>query len=467
MDGSCLQTITQTTRKIISFKNLSKLKMKKKKQSFKKENKKEIIAIIGMGYVGLPLALRTIEKGYKTIGIDLDKKKIEIIKKGKSPFKEEFIEERMNLLKKLQATTNLAMLKKADIVIICVPTPVDNQCYPDLGPIKNAVASVIKNNKKGQLVIMESTINPGVCEEIVEPLFAEARLKEGKDYYLAHCPERIDPGKVTVSTGYDVGNIARVVGSLSKIGLKRAKKFYESIIDAKIKPMKSIREAEAVKVVENSFRDVNIAFANELAQSFDKMGIDLKDVIDGAATKPFGFMPFRPTCGVGGHCIPVDPYYLIERAKKSGFDHHFLRKAREINRYMPEYTVKILQNLLNEVGLPLKKTPIALLGLSYKENVDDLRESPSLVIEKILREKGAKVVRFDPYFPKLSDAKTLTQALRRSEAVVLATHHQEFLDLDSKEFKKKGTLVIVDGRNCLNSNKIKRLGIKYHGIGSR
>ncbi len=190
--------------------------------------------------------------------------------------------------------------------------------------------------------------------------------------------------------------------------------------------MASIRSAEAVKIVENSFRDINIAFVNELAQSFDKFGIDIKDVIDGAATKPFAFLPHYPSRGVGGHCIPVDPYYLIERAKKNGFDHRFLRTAREINNYMPLYTVELMQDLLNELKMPLKGTKVGVLGLSYKANVGDLRESPSQKIIKALKEKGAKVVCFDPFFPNLSDVKNVNQFLQKVEAFILATNHQVF-----------------------------------------
>lgn len=431
------------------------------------KSKQKIVSIIGLGYVGLPLAIRCAERGYDVVGIDLDKNKLQKIKKGISPLKDEFIEHRIDMLKRIKTNSSGSPIKKSNIVIICVPTPVDKQFYPILDPIISACKMIIDNIKKGQLVIVESTINPGVCEEVVEPLFSVAGYKQGRDYHLAHCPERIDPGKVSVSEGYDVGNIARVVGSLSSRGLKIAKIFYESIVDAQIKPMKSIREAEAVKVVENSFRDINIAFVNELAQSFDQMDIDLKEVIDGASTKPYGFMPFRPSCGVGGHCIPVDPYYLIERAKKAGFDHHFLRKAREINRFMPHYTVGILQDLLNQVKLPLKGSNVAVLGLSYKENVDDLRESPSLEIIKILKKKGAKIVRYDPYFPNMNDAKTLKEALRKSTAVILATHHQEFLDLNPEYYKTARIKVFVDGRNCLNPKTFKKLGIKYHGIGRR
>ncbi len=426
----------------------------------KDEKKIQTVAVIGLGYVGLPLAIRCAEKGYQVIGIDNDKKKVATLLKGKSPIQEEFIKQRLSLLKKIKLTTNPKQLKKTNIVIICVPTPIDNQFFPNLGPLKKASEVVAKNLKKGQLVIVESTINPGVCEEVVEPIFALRGLREGKDYFLVHCPERIDPG----NKKWNISNIPRVVGSLSKKGLSLAKKFYQSIIDADIKPMASIRSAEAVKIVENSFRDINIAFVNELAQSFDRFGIDIKDVIDGAATKPFAFLPHYPSRGVGGHCIPVDPYYLIERAKKNGFDHRFLRTAREINNYMPLYTVELMQDLLNELELPLKGTRIGVLGLSYKANVGDLRESPSKKIIKALKEKNAQVICFDPFFPDLSDVKNINQFLQKVEAFILATNHQVFLEIDLNLFKKYKIKAIVDGTNSLNKEKIKKMGIKYRFI---
>jgi len=429
----------------------------------KKEKKVQVVAIVGLGYVGLPLAVRCAEKSYSVIGVDNDEKKIAILLRGQSPIQDEFIDQRLEFLKKIKPTTNPKELKKADIVIVCVPTPVDSQFFPDLNPLKKAVESIADNYKKGQLVIIESTINPGVCEEVVEPIFASRNLKEGRDYFLAHCPERIDPG----NKKWNVSNIPRVVGAFSKKGLSLAKRFYQSIIEAEIRPMASIRSAEAVKIVENSFRDINIAFVNELAQSFDKFGIDIKDVIDGAATKPFAFLPHYPSRGVGGHCIPVDPYYLIERAKKNGFDHRFLRTAREINNYMPLYTVELMQDLLNELKMPLKGTKVGVLGLSYKANVGDLRESPAQKIIKALQEKGAKVVRFDPFFPKLSDAKNIKQFLQKVEAFILATNHQLFLDIDLNLFKKHQIKAIVDGTNSLDKERIKKMGIKYHGIGRR
>ena len=433
----------------------------------KKKQAKKTVAVIGLGYVGLPLAILTAKKGYPVYGLDLDKKKIEKIRKNISPFKEEFIEERKQLLSKINASTDPTILKKADIVIVCVPTPVDEKFFPIFEPLISATELIIKNRKPKQLIVIESTINPGVCEEVLLPLFEKANLVDGKDFFLAHCPERINPGKDAVSKGYNVSNIARVVGSTSKKGLLLAQNFYSSVIDAPIKSMGSIKEAEACKVVENSFRDINIAFVNELAKSFEKMDIDVKNVIEGAATKPFAFMAHFPSRGVGGHCIPVDPYYLIERARESGFDHKFLRVAREINNSMPAYTVELMHDLLNELKMPIKGTSVGVMGLSYKANVDDLRESPAVKIIEELEKKGAHVVRFDPYIPSMSDAKNLTDFLKKSDVLIFVTNHKAFSSINAKTFKKFGIRAIVDGVNSLDKEKIKNLGIKYKGIGRR
>ncbi|MFZ2882547.1 MAG: nucleotide sugar dehydrogenase, partial [Candidatus Moraniibacteriota bacterium] len=250
-------------------------------------------------------------------------------------------------------------------------------------------------------------------------------------------------------------------------GLALTQAFYESIIDAPIKPMGSIKEAEACKVVENSFRDINIAFVNELAKSFDKMDINVKNVIEGAATKPFAFMAHFPSRGVGGHCIPVDPYYLIERAKKNGFNHKFLKVAREINNSMPAYTVELLQDLLSELEISMDKITVGLMGLSYKANVDDLRESPAIKIIEELKKKKAKIVRFDPFIQSMSDATDLNDFLKKSDVIIFVTNHQVFLEVDPKTFKKFNIKAIVDGVNCLDKEKIKKLGIKYRGIGRR
>ena len=419
------------------------------------------VCVIGLGYVGLPLAVRCAEKGYRVLGLERDEKKVDLINLGKSPIEEKFLEE--NLPKfKVEASTDEKIIAEADIVLICVPTPVNKNYTPDLGPVKCATELTARNLKKGALVVLESTVNPGVSEEVVAPIFEKAGIKVGTDVFLAHCPERINPG----DPKWNVTNIPRVVGSFDEKGLLLAKEFYESIVDATIRPMKSIREAEAVKIVENSFRDVNIAFVNELARSFDKLDIDVKDVILGAATKPFAFMAHFPSCGVGGHCIPVDPYYMIEHAKnKSGFEHKFLSLAREINNSMPSYTIELLQDGLNEVEIPLKGAKVALLGISYKANVDDVRESPALKLMDLLEEHKADFKVFDPHILGRSTVKTLEEALDGTEALVIATDHNEFKDIDPQVFVQAGIKVIIDGKNCLDRDKIKESGILYKGIG--
>ncbi len=428
----------------------------------KKNNlkQKETVCVVGLGYVGLPLAVRAKEKGYNVIGLELDKKKIELINKKQSPIEDEYLYE--NLPKySIKATDDAKEIKKADIILICVPTPVDKYYNPNLEPVRKSCEMVAQNLKKGALVVLESTVNPGVSEEIVRPIFESFKHKVGSDVFIAHCPERINPG----DPKWNVTNIPRVVGAFTKKGLKKAVDFYEDIIDGEIRPMKHIREAEACKVIENSFRDVNIAFVNELAKSFDALNIDIKDVIDGASTKPFAFMPHYPSCGIGGHCIPVDPYYLIERAKRAGFDHKFLRTSRAINNSMPEYTVELLQDSLNQVKLPLNGTNIGILGIAYKPNVDDDRESPYYAIVKSLEKHGARIHSFDPHIKEKSSVKTLATLLKKSDAIILVTNHKEFNDLNGKTLKANKIKVIIDGKNALDKKDIEKNSIVYKGIG--
>ncbi|MDD5463974.1 MAG: nucleotide sugar dehydrogenase [Candidatus Moranbacteria bacterium] len=425
--------------------------------------KKPVVCVVGMGYVGLPLAAVAANKGYEVYGYDTDEAKLELIKNGITPFKEEFLEELLPKVKgKITVFSNAPeLMQNADIHIIAVPTPVDEKHYPDLRPVISASKTVAQNMKKGALVILESTVNPGVSEEIVKPIFEKAGFIVGETVFIAHCPERVNPG----DPKWNVSNIPRVVGSFDEIGLERAKDFYENIVDAKIMPMKSIREAEAVKITENSFRDINIAFVNELARSFDRMNIDVKNVIEGAATKPFAFMAHWPSCGVGGHCIPVDPYYLIEKAKENDFDHIFLRAARNINNSMPAYTIEILQDALNEIEKSVKGTKIGLLGMSYKANVSDLRESPSFKIIKALKAHKGVAEIFDPYAPNHSTVESIDELLEKSEALIIATNHKEFVNIPVEKFVKYDIRVIIDGKNCLNKEEIEKHGIIYKGIG--
>ncbi len=403
----------------------------------------EKICVIGLGYVGLPLARLINEKGLEVIGLDISSDAIEYAKK-----------------EGIAATTDAKQaIKDASIIVVCVPTPVDESYMPDLTPIEDTCKTISKNIKKGQTVIIESTIYPGVTEEVVKPILEESGLKAGEDFYLAHCPERIDPG----NKKWDVGNIPRVIGGINKDSTMKASKFYSKIINAQILELSDVRSAEATKIVENAFRDINIAFVNELARSFDKMGIDVVEVIKAASTKPFGFMPHWPGCGVGGHCIPVDPYYLIEKAKKNGFSHSFLTLAREINNDMPNYTVELVAKALNEVGKSIKGSNICVLGVSYKKDVDDIRESPAQEIIAKLKKHGANVEVYDPFIPSESTLTNLDDCLN-SECIVLVTDHTEFKKIEEKISNCK-IKAVVDGRNFLDKDKIESIEIIYKGIG--
>jgi UDP-N-acetyl-D-glucosamine dehydrogenase len=420
----------------------------------------EKVCVIGLGYVGFPLAVLCSIKGYEVYGFDKDEKKLARIERGENIVEEKYLDELLSRVK-INVIRDESQMKSCNIFIIAVPTPVDEKHYPDLSYVISASETVANNMEKGSLVIIESTINPGVCEEFVKPIFEKAGFVIGQDVFISHCPERINPG----DPKWNVTNIPRVVGSFDEKGLEKTVHFYRSIISANIMPMKTIFEAEATKIMENSFRDINIAFANELAKSFDLMGIDVVNVIRGAATKPFAFMPHWPSCGVGGHCIPVDPYYLIEKAKENDFDHQFLKTARSINNSMPKYTVELLQDTLNDIEKPMKDTSVGLLGVSYKANVGDLRESPALKIISLLKESGVKLEIFDPFVPSHSTVKSVEELLEKSEALLLAANHKEFIDIPINKFKEKGIEVIVDGMNCLDKDGILALGIKYKGIG--
>jgi len=428
-----------------------------------KNEKKETIAVVGLGYVGLPLALLADRKGYRVIGIDKDELKVDKLMRRIPTYVDKKIE---NELRKsnLEVTTDFKKIEETSTVIICVPTPVYSNHMPNLDPVKDACKSIAPYLKEGHLVILESTVNPGVCEGIILPILEGiTKMKVGRDFYLAHCPERINPG----DKKWNVENIPRVLGSFEEVGLKKAKIFYESILNAKVKKMESLKEAEAVKIVENSFRDINIAFVNELARSFDCLGIDAINVIDGAATKPFAFMAHYPGCGVGGHCIPVDPYYLIEYAKENGFEHRFLSLARLINNDMPQFTVDLVSKGLLEKNLSLLGSKVAVLGLAYKGDIDDCRESPSFEIIKHLRAGGAIVSIFDPFVKTESSEISLEAAVKDAQAVVVATAHSPFKKLLPDFFVKNNIGVVVDGRNCLSESKFISAGIIYKGIGKK
>ena len=416
------------------------------------------VAIVGLGYVGLPLACLCAEKGLEVYGFDIDENKISLIGKGISPIDDPGLKEAVKKAKgKIKATANFEDIRNASVVIVCVPTPVDSKHLPDLEPLKNACGSVSKNLGHDTLVVIESTIFPGTIEEIVLPILKKSNVK----FDLAHCPERIDPG----NKKWTIKNLPRVVAGINKESTKKAAEFYRNIIDAEITELGSVKAAEATKIMENTFREINIAFINEMAMSFDRAGIDILEVIKGASTKPFAFMPHYPGAGVGGHCIPVDPYYLIEKAKQIGFSHKFLRLARDINNSMPNYTAELLESELKKTGKKIERAKIGILGIAYKADVDDVRESPALKIIEILKSKDAEIFVFDPYAKTESNVGDLGQLLEKSDYLILATDHKEFRNMDLNELKRNNIKIVIDGRNCLDKEKIKSLGIAYHGIG--
>ena len=419
------------------------------------------VAVIGLGYVGLPtyVALKKTNL-YDIVGYTRSQKKVDNINRGVSPIDDADVEEYLKN-HKVKVTNKQKDLKGADVFIICVPTPVKDDYVPDYGPVISATELIAPFIKKGSHYILESTVNPGTCEEIVLPILETlSRLRAGKDFNIAHCPERINPG----DRKWNIYNINRNVGSINHKMNREIAEFYRSFIkDAKINEVGSLKVAEATKIVENAFRDINIAYVNELAQSFDAMGIDLIETLKASSNKPFAFLTHWPGAGVGGHCIAVDPYYLIRRASLSGFNHQFLKLAREINNNMPSYTVRRLVQALNQVGLSVKKTKITLLGLSYKPNIGDLRESPAFEIEKLLKKLAADLTVYDPFVP--GKIKSLKQAIDKAEAIVIATSHRQFIKELPKLLPKSKVKVIIDGRNCLNKKEIEKLQIIYKGIG--
>lgn len=422
------------------------------------------ITIVGLGYVGLPLACLCAEKGHKVYGLDVDKNRVDSVNRNESPIEDEYAANKLKSLKnKIHATTEpKECIPASDVVIVCVPTPVDRNNSPDLTAVMNAASTISKCIRQGSLLVIESTIYPGTIEEIVLPILQKQKFNAYKnDLLVAHCPERIDPG----NKKWTIEILPRVVGGVTKEATKHAAEFYRGILNSEVLELSSVKAAEATKIMENTFRDVNIAFVNEMAQSFDKAGIDILEVIKGASTKPFAFMPHYPGAGVGGHCISVDPYYLIEKAKQLGFDHRFLILAREINNNMPHYAVELLENELKKLNKPIKGAKVGVLGVAYKGNVDDTRESPAHEVINRLKTKGADVFIFDPHVAKESNVKDLDELLNKSDYVVLVTDHREFKSMDLEKLKKHKILAVIDGRNCLDREKIKSMGILYHGIG--
>ncbi|MFH0948425.1 MAG: nucleotide sugar dehydrogenase [Elusimicrobiota bacterium] len=416
------------------------------------EKKKAVVSVVGLGYVGLPLAMEFASGGFRTIGLDVDEKKISSLKNGKSYIKHIPSESIKNLIRlgRIEVSSDFSELKNCDCVIVCVPTPLTVMKEPDMSFVVQTSEMIAKYLHSEQLIILESTTYPGTTDEVVKPILEKTGFKAGTDFYLAFSPEREDPGNKNFTTK----TIPKVVGGINKISTELASVLYGSVLD-KVVPVSSMKVAESTKMLENTFRAVNIAMINEFKILFDKMGFDIWEVIEASKTKPFGFMPFYPGPGWGGHCIPIDPFYLSWKAKQYNFPMKFIELAGEINTKMPEYVVEKLQDALNEKGVALKNSEILILGMAYKKNSDDIRESSSLELVEILEKKGAVVSYNDPYIPKIPKMrrhkieKTSTAITEKNlikfDAVLISTDHSCY-DYD---FILKNSKLIIDTRNAI------------------
>jgi len=421
------------------------------------ETRKATIGVIGLGYVGLPLVREFTRGGAKVIGFDVDPKKVRMLKAGRSYIAHIPSETVKDMVRSglFDATTDFRQLKKADCILICVPTPLTKMREPDMTYIEATARTIAQHLRKGQLIVLESTTYPGTTREVMLPMLEKSGLKAGRDFYLAFSPEREDPGR----KDYATKTIPKVVGGYDRNSLKAACACYEIAIDTVV-PVSSCEAAEACKILENTYRCVNIALVNELKMLFDRMDIDVWEVIRAASTKPFGFTPFYPGPGLGGHCIPIDPFYLSWKAREYGQTTRFIELAGEINVGMPEYVVNKLMHALNGRGKALKGSKVLVLGLAYKKDVDDMRESPSLELIELLREAGADVDYNDPHIPKapptrehkinLSSVPLTAGNLRKYDAAVISTDHSAY----DYQFIVDNARLVIDTRNA--TGKVRR-----------
>jgi UDP-N-acetyl-D-glucosamine dehydrogenase len=410
-----------------------------------------VVGVIGLGYVGLPLALAFENAAFSVIGFDLDKVKVKLLNEGKSYIKHIPAEKTKTLIERgrFRAAADFSLLRDADCVIICVPTPLNRQRVPDLSYVFNTTKRIAQYLRKGQLISLESTTYPGTTDEDMRAILEATGLLAGRDFYLAFSPEREDPN----NRDYSTATIPKVVGGYTDVCLAHANALYGAIVEKTV-PVSSTKVAEAAKLLENIYRAVNIALVNEMKILFDRMGIDIYEVIEAAKTKPFGFQAFYPGPGLGGHCIPIDPFYLTWKAREYDFHTRFIELAGEINTSMPYYVIEKVGNGLNRRGKSIRSSKILILGLAYKKDIDDTRESPSLKLIELLMQHGADVDYNDPYIPETRKMRKydfkkrsvpLTQeTLKRYDCVVIATDHSSY----DYEFIVNNSVLVVDTRNA-------------------
>ncbi len=416
------------------------------------QNKTFTVGVVGLGYVGLPLNLCFVEKGLRSIGFDIDTKKTDALKNKQSYIKHISSERIAKAVDTglFSATTDFSRVKECDAVLIAVPTPLNKNREPEMEYIVSTCESIAPHMRKGQLIVLESTTYPGTTEEVMVPILEKSGLKLDVDFYVAFSPEREDPN----NPNYTTETIPKVVGSTSPDGLEVADKLYSQIV-IKTVPVSSTQVAEATKLMENIFRSVNIALVNELKVTFSRMGIDIWEVINAAKTKPFGFMPFYPGPGLGGHCIPIDPFYLTWKAREFGVHTRFIELAGEINTAMPDYVIQRVMEALNDSGKALKNSRVLILGLAYKANVDDDRESPSYTLMEKLEAKGATVEYNDPHVPVIKPTREHPQFIGKKsvpvsgeyDLILISTAHNEYSALDLIQFG----IPVVDTRNVVKS----------------
>lgn len=363
------------------------------------KNKEITVGVVGLGYVGLPLAVEKAKAGYKTIGFDVQNKKVELVNQGHNYIGDVVDDDLKELVSNgmLKATTDFNFVKDVDFVAICVPTPLDDHQQPDISYVRSSAEQIARHMTKGTMVVLESTTYPGTTEELLKPIIEnESGLKCGKDFYLGFSPERVDPGNKQFKTK----NTPKVVGAIGEDATEVIAAMYRSVLEGDVYEVSSPAIAEMEKILENTYRNINIGLANEMAMLCDKMGINYWEVVDAASTKPYGFQAFYPGPGLGGHCIPLDPYYLSWKAREYGFHTSMIESSMIVNDKMPEYCVERAMKILNRQGKALSKSKVLVLGIAYKQDIDDYRESPAIDVIEILKKNGASVEFFDPYIPE-------------------------------------------------------------------
>ena len=419
--------------------------------------RKVIVGIVGLGYVGLPLAVEKAKAGFRTIGFDVQKEKVDMVNAGHN-YIGDVVDSDLALLvkeKQLSATTDFSFIGTVDFVAICVPTPLDAHQQPDISYVESSARSVAKYLHKGMIVVLESTTYPGTTEDLIKPILEESGLKCGEDFFLGFSPERVDPGNVL----YKTKNTPKVVGGLGKDAQDVICAMYEAVLQGKVFRASSPAVAEMTKILENTYRNINIGLINELAILCNRMGIDLWEVIEAAKTKPFGFTPFYPGPGLGGHCIPLDPYYLSWKAREYGFHTSMIEASMMVNDRMPEYCVERAGKILNRFKKSLNGSRILVLGVAYKQDIDDYRESPALKVIDEFEKTGALVSFFDPYIPRYKECgevregeKELTRELLESVDIVVITAAHTNVDY---AFVQKYSKAIFDTKNVMKEVKMR------------